>query len=218
MRDVDLVELAPCVGPACDFDDRFPFIEMLEPSVGIGLESALVELQVLLWVLSLAVGRVGEPDRWCGRISRWPIIANIRPEPSGLGSSVAWGEYGDWRVVSVELAGRHHMITYCIDKRCEQIAGCTNPSGQRRAIKIYSLARIDLRLPVKRQVVCILGNQHMSEQPRSRKPTIDRSRWCRCLHDLVTGVATQLRAHMADDLEAGPHSLQHLCNILAQLA
>jgi hypothetical protein len=37
---MDLVELASGVSPACDFVDRSTFIEMVEASVGIGLECA----------------------------------------------------------------------------------------------------------------------------------------------------------------------------------
>jgi hypothetical protein len=44
MCDVDLVELAPGVRPAGDFDDHSTFIKMLEAGVGIGLERTLVEL------------------------------------------------------------------------------------------------------------------------------------------------------------------------------
>src|SRR5665213_3036605 len=38
------------------------------------------------------------------------------------------------------------------------------------------------------------------------------------LHDPVAGIAAQLRAHMADDLEAGPHVLQHLGGVFAEFA
>ena len=93
MRDVDLVELAPRVRPAGDFDDPSTFIKLMEAGVGIGLERTVVELQVLPGVLSLAVGRVGEPHGWRGRIARWPVIANIGPEPSGLRLAVAWREH-----------------------------------------------------------------------------------------------------------------------------
>jgi len=47
MGDMDLMELAPRVRPAGRFDDGSIFVEMLEAGVGIGLERALVELQML---------------------------------------------------------------------------------------------------------------------------------------------------------------------------
>jgi len=67
-------------------------------------------------------------------------------------------------------------------------------------------------------MVGILGDQHMREQTRSRQSAIDRPRWCGCLHDAVASIAAQLRTHMPDDLEAGPHVLQHLGDVFAELA
>jgi len=43
---------------ACGFDDPAAFIELLEPSIGIGLKHAAIGLQMLLRVLALAIGRV----------------------------------------------------------------------------------------------------------------------------------------------------------------
>ena len=67
-------------------------------------------------------------------------------------------------------------------------------------------------------MIGILRDQHMSEQPGPCKSAIDRPRGCWCLHDAVAGLAAQLRTHMANNLEAGPHVLQHLGGICAQLA
>jgi hypothetical protein len=61
MSDMDLVKLAPRMGPAGDFVDRSCFVELLEASKGISLQSALVGLKMLPWVLTPAIGRVGEP-------------------------------------------------------------------------------------------------------------------------------------------------------------
>ena len=60
MRDIDLMELAPGMGPTRDFVDRSSFIELPEAGEGVGLQSALIVLQVLPWVLSPAIRRVGE--------------------------------------------------------------------------------------------------------------------------------------------------------------
>ena len=212
-----LVELASRMRPAGDFDDRSRFIEILETGVSIGLECALVELQMLPRVLALAVGRVGEPNGGRGQVSGWPVVANISPEPADLGSSVAWCKHRHWRVVGVKLACRHHMIAHCNHEWSEQLAGCADPSGQRRAVEVDAFASINLRLPVERKVVCILRYQHMRQQPWSGKPAIDGPRWRGRLHDPVAGIAAQLRANMADDLEAGTHPLQHLGDVFAEL-
>jgi hypothetical protein len=64
---MDLVELAAGVCPTRDFVDLASFIQMVEAGVGIGLKRIPVELQMLSRVLTLAIGRVGEPH---GRDSR----------------------------------------------------------------------------------------------------------------------------------------------------
>jgi hypothetical protein len=36
---MDVVELAPCMSPACGFDDPAAFVEMMKSSIGIGLQN-----------------------------------------------------------------------------------------------------------------------------------------------------------------------------------
>ena len=67
-------------------------------------------------------------------------------------------------------------------------------------------------------MIGVLGDQHMRKQARTRESAVDGPRWRRRLHDPVAGVAAQLRPHMTDDLEAGPHILQHLGGIFAKFA
>lgn len=122
------------------------------------------------------------------------------------------------RVVGVQLARRHDVISNGIDQRGKQLAGCANPSGQRRAVEVHAFAGIDLRLPIKRQAVGVLRHQYMREQTWPGKSAINRPRRRWSLHDPVAGVTTQLRSHMADHLETGTNVLQHLGDIFAQFA
>ena len=170
MRDMDLVELAPGMRPARDFVDIAVFIELLEASVSVGLKRTLVELQVLPWVLALAIWRVGEPYGRRGPIARRPVIANIGPEPSGLGLAVAGREYRHWCVVGMQLAGSHDMIANRFDQWREQLAGCADPSGQRGAVEVDAFASVDLRLPIERLMIGILRDQHMREQTGPASP------------------------------------------------
>ncbi len=48
------------------------------------------------------------------------------------------------------------MIAHCNDEWSEQLAGCADPSGQRRAVDIDAFAGIDLRLQIEWQVISIL--------------------------------------------------------------
>ena len=54
----------------------------------------------------------------------------------------------------------------------------------------------------------------MGDQARPRPTALDRQGWHRRLHDCLAGTAAQLRANMADYLEAGRHVFQHLALIL----
>src|ERR1700691_5726301 len=59
------------------------------------------------------------------------------------------------------------MLAQCLDQRCEQLAGRTDPTGQRGAIELHAFASVDLRLAIQRAVVGIFCDEHMGQQPRS---------------------------------------------------
>ena len=141
---MDLVELAPRVRPASRFDDGSIFIELPEAGVGIGLEGSLVELQVLLRVFALAVGRVGEPHGWRGLVARGPVVADIGPEPSGLGPAAPRIEHRNRGVVGVQGRSRADMIADRPGQGLEEEGQATHPLGQGRAIQIEAGAGEDL--------------------------------------------------------------------------
>ena len=118
----------------------------------------------------------------------------------------------------MQLGCRQNVITNGGNQQSEQLAGCADPAGQRRAIQIDAFAGADVGLPVERLMIGVVRHQHMSQQSGSGEPAINGPRRCRRLHDPVTGIAAQLRTHMAQHLEAGPDVLQHLGYVFAQLA
>ena len=61
---MDLVELASRVRPAGDFIDVAIAVQMMEPGIGVCLKATLEVLQMLPWMLALAIFRVREPDGW----------------------------------------------------------------------------------------------------------------------------------------------------------
>ena len=63
--------------------------------------------------------------------------------------------------------------------------------------QIDSFPSEDLRLPVKRLVICKLGYQHMCEQIRGGQTTLDRPRRSRRLDNAITIVACELGADVA---------------------
>ena len=46
----------------------------------------------------------------------------------------------------------------------EQEGGAPDPVGQRRAVEADALAGEDLRLPVQRKVVGVLGDEHLRDE------------------------------------------------------
>ena len=65
----------------------------------------------------------------------------------------------------MELVGAEHMAADSLDQWLEQGARPTDPVGERGAVEIDAFAGVDLALPIQRQVIGILGNQHVGEQP-----------------------------------------------------
>ena len=89
---VQIVELAPHVGPAGGLDDCAVLEERVEPCVGVRLQDALEGGEMGFGVEPLAVLRVGEPDRRRIDTGGRSIIAHIGPQPPGLRFPSAGGE------------------------------------------------------------------------------------------------------------------------------
>ena len=67
-------------------------------------------------------------------------------------------------------------------------------------------------------MVAELRHQNLREQARSGPAAFDRQARHRRLHDRLASATAQLRADMADHLEAGGHVFQHLALVLADAA
>jgi hypothetical protein len=70
---------------ACGFHDPAAFVEMMEPSIRIGLQDTGKMAQMLLRMFSLAIFRVGEPHGRRHITARRSIVAHIGPQPRSLG-------------------------------------------------------------------------------------------------------------------------------------
>jgi hypothetical protein len=76
-----------------------------------------------------------------------------------------------------------------VDERFERRRRGTNPARQGRGFQADPVAGEDLGLAVKRQVVVVLRDDDMSEQPRSGAAADDRVIGCRRRHHCVAGPA-----------------------------
>ena len=61
--------------------------------------------------------------------------------------------------------------------------GPPDPVCKGRSIQLDALPSIDLRLPIKRQVIGILGNQHLGDQGFGGDAAFDNTSRCRGLDD-----------------------------------
>lgn len=94
-------------------------------------------------------------------------------------------------------------------------SGAADPIGQGRAVEINALPGIDLRLPIQRQVIGVLGHQDLGDRRLGWQSTFDQSRRCGCLHYAllaspagVLGPAHDQHAELRwDDVEPFTHVL-----------
>src|SRR5262245_64397995 len=76
--------------------------QFIEPGIAVGVDDAPKVLQMPLRMFALAVGRIKEQSRRWPRTGAWPLIANIGPQPAGLGLAGAGREHRYWRVVDMQ--------------------------------------------------------------------------------------------------------------------
>ena len=99
---------------ACGFDDPATFVEMMESSIGIGLQDPGEEAQMLLGMFSLAILRVGEPHSWRHVTTCRAVIAHIGPESRGLGLACAWSQHRNGCVIGMYFRSGEHMLAQLI--------------------------------------------------------------------------------------------------------
>jgi hypothetical protein len=78
--------------PAASLDDPTAGEEFIEPGIAVSVNDAAKVLQMRLWMLPFAVGRVKEQRRRGARAGKWPLVTNIGPALAKAG------------VLAVELA------------------------------------------------------------------------------------------------------------------
>src|ERR1700676_2596557 len=104
-------------------------IQVLKARIGVGLKSTLEGAEVPAGMLSLAVGRIGEPYGWRCLEASWTIVSDISPEAAGPGLAVAGREHGQWRVIGMQLGSGEHMLLDRIEQRAQQLARCADPAS-----------------------------------------------------------------------------------------
>jgi hypothetical protein len=113
--------------------------------------------------------------------------------------------------------GRHDVARERLDQRIKERRRPTDAVSERRALQGHPLAGVDLRLPIQRQVIGVLGHQDVRQEPRTGNAACDRPAWRRFLDDLLAARAGELRTHVPDHLEARRDVFQDFGDVLADL-
>src|SRR5258707_9850495 len=103
------------------------------------------------------------------------IVARIDPQPAGLGAAAAGIEHRDRRVVGKQLARSKHMRCQAGLQRLQPPTSAAHPVRKSRAIDIDPVPGEDLALPVKREVIAVLGDQDMGEKTGTGAALGDRT-------------------------------------------
>src|SRR5579875_2811913 len=105
MVHLQVIELAPHVGPTRRFLDLSALVKMMKPCVGIRLQRTDEPPQMLAWMFAAPIRRVGKPHRWRSTIACRTIIPNISPQTTELGLPVARRQHRNRRVIRVQAPG-----------------------------------------------------------------------------------------------------------------
>ena len=176
---------------------------------------------MVLRMLPFPISREAIPRCRRRRAAPGALVAGIGPEPGGLGSARAGRQHPDRRVVGEDRLGREHVPPDGVGQRLQQGGGLADPVGERGAVEVQPLAFEDLALAVERQVVGVLADQHMGEQPRTGAAALDRAGRQRRLDEALAAGAGQPGPDDAVHDEASGHIFQlfgHVFTDAAQLA
>ena len=130
------------------------------------------------------------------------------PDDNRLRPTTARGTRTDIRIsheMGVEVL---FSRTDVLDQRLEQPADLADPVGHGRAVEVDAFTGVDLRLPIERQVVGVLGDQHVRHGRLGRDATLDEAGGRRRLHhDLLARPAGIFRPARHDHPELGGHDV-----------
>ncbi len=119
-------------------------------------------------------------------------------------------------LVSKQLARALEHVEQMVAQRSQPPCRTSRPVGQRRAVEFDALARVDLRLPVQRQMVGIFGHQHVRDKRLAGQATVDDVGRCRRLYErCLAAPAAIARATGDEDAEGGRYHVEPLGNVLA---
>ena len=127
---------------------------------------------------------------------RRPLVADTDPHPRGRGPAAAGGEHGHGGVVCEEGPAPERVAPNGGRERLQQRRRASDPVRQGRAVEVEPVAPEDLALAIEREVVAVLGHQHVGEEPRPRPAALDGPRGQRRLHEAPNSPAQAKRGRV----------------------
>ena len=132
-----------------------------------------------------------------------------------MGLAVAGLEHRHRRLVRVQHAVLQHLGGQGIDQWLQLHTALADPLRQRRAGDCQSGTFEDRLLPIQRQVIQVLGHQHLGQQPGGWNALVDDVRCDRRLHQLLAAVADPFATDVALDGEHARLVIELLGHVLA---
>ncbi len=168
---MDIEKLAPVMGQAGDLANSGALtgavgVELVEARIAVAEKVPGRALEMALWADALPIRGLSIEDGGRCITGMGALVADIDPEPArrGLaepGASTGTGVSSAWRAPSQDVPadrfgqGRQHRRSR------------SNPIGQGQAVEFDAFSGVDLSLAVKRQVVAVLGHQHIGKKSRA---------------------------------------------------
>lgn len=187
-------------------------------TIAINLQDARKAVQMRFWSLGFAIGSVDIGHQRRITAAPWPVVAGIGPDLAGLRSLAPWVEHRRRGLVGEQSLGSSQSLEDVIAQGAKIPCCPADPIGKGGSVKLDALTGIDLCLPVKRQVIGILGDQHLRDQRFGGDAAFDDPCRRRSLNDSVLARAAAIARTAGDQhAEGGRDTIEALGNILADL-
>src|SRR6516162_1136087 len=210
---VDLVELpsqmAPTKGERHRTAGTADTCQLVIAGVAVDLQHAAEAFKKRDGVFLASPWRISVGNRRRLRAAPGPIVARNRPQEAGLGLAPPRIEHGATRLVGKQLRRALELAEQVLVKRF-QLGSCrSDPLRKRGALNMDPVSRQDLRLPVQRQVIGVLGDHHIGNERFRQKTALDQAGWRRRLyHAIGTLPAGILRSARDDHPDLGWNLVQ----------
>ncbi|SAL88375.1 hypothetical protein AWB68_08755 [Caballeronia choica] len=119
------------------------------------------------------------------------------------------------RLVGMQYPLLQHFFAKCIDQGLQARATRANPGAERRLRDRQTRPRKDALLSIQRQVIAVLGDQHLSQQAGGRDALVDHMRRHRSLHQRLACLARPFSPDMPLYREHAGRVIQLLADVLA---